>query len=914
MSTVPIGEWHDYRRDDTRMGVQELPRRSNPGEPMRERWSVRLGGSYQEIVPVEDGSGDLLMADGGGIQRLSSNGEFRWRTKPFGAHWITGVFDLDGNGQFEILTSNGREVVILSAETGEIQFRDTVGPPRSYGTYATMFNVHSFLGDGMQILVPCFSSKEVYFYDCSGDARTTRLRHKLWMDDSYHPTIAIGDVNGDGVDEIVIARIGGVYVFDPASGKMISETIWKSDEERRRNYGHFELADVNGDGKLEAIILSDRVSRHIAVLGNDGNGNFQPLWDRFIEHIYPNDTTELRYTANSIGDFDGDGKREIAISIFNERKDGRWYTELLHSETGERILELPDFYLRGAQDANGDGLPELCLSRETTRQPREYSPLSIYSCKKSKELWSVSEGHFAERTVGSIGRNCEFKPEIFGSHEIWNAECNGITGVFLQSPEMGLQILDKDFQLHTLSFATDKGHQTDRIAHISQDALYITPAAGSLVKLTPHGPQHFLSCGYHLSTEAHIAARPGNTPTVAEWNGARYLAVPDFANSIHIFRTRGSDAPELIANVTGRSRLGYDNVFHAASIIVTRHGPRLVIVDDEAFTHSRLSLYSLTGQRVKSFEFHDMPPSKPGNRIGCYDWLYFEHSRGEALLVSFYQSQSMNSESSLALLLDTGEILWRNSHTGEGEFGRGVGPWGTSALFRIEGTPVAAFCAKDTLCFLELETGQFLSEPKLLTDFTAEEMKREHRLKEQSLSTTSSVDDPFTAYGTPVVCGNETVIGGCLGGFGILPSSFMLHPSTVPKWWHIASFGDVLYRLPGIGDVDGDGKLELAQGHADGTLRICDFESGNLRAKIDLNAIATDVLTLDVNGDGRMEFVFGTNDGRLITVGSNAGNFTIVDQMETGAALGSPIAADFDGDGSAEIYVVTGDGHLRCFY
>jgi hypothetical protein len=33
---------------------------------------------------------------------------------------------------------------------------------------------------------------------------------------------------------------------------------------------------------------------------------------------------------------------------------------------------------------------------------------------------------------------------------------------------------------------------------------------------------------------------------------------------------------------------------------------------------------------------------------------------------------------------------------------------------------------------------------------------------------------------------------------------------------------------------------------------------------------------------------------------------------ETDSAIGSPIAADLDGDGKAEIYVVSGDGNLHC--
>ena len=233
--------------------------------PFQPRWSIRLGGGYQEVEPVGDGTGDLLLADGGGIQRISNDGEYRWRSTPFGAHWIAGVFDLDADGRLEILTSNGREVIILSAEDGAILFRDSVGPPFSYGTYATMFKVHSFFTSSaglntnplprtpdagsrtpvpgsrtpvpgsrtpdpgsrtpMQILVPCFSHKEVLMYDCSNGAENTRILHRLWMDDGFHPSIAIGDVNHDGIDEIVIARLGGVYVFDPQSGSMISKTL-----------------------------------------------------------------------------------------------------------------------------------------------------------------------------------------------------------------------------------------------------------------------------------------------------------------------------------------------------------------------------------------------------------------------------------------------------------------------------------------------------------------------------------------------------------------------------------------------------------------------------------------------------------------------------------------------------------------
>src|SRR5207248_10009578 len=113
------GDWHDYRRDDTRSGVQPLATNGK----LEHRWSYRFGGGFQEVEIVPDGSGDLLLADGGAVQRITINGEERWHTKPFSAHWISGVFDLDGDGRLEILTSNGHDVIILSADDGSLLYK-----------------------------------------------------------------------------------------------------------------------------------------------------------------------------------------------------------------------------------------------------------------------------------------------------------------------------------------------------------------------------------------------------------------------------------------------------------------------------------------------------------------------------------------------------------------------------------------------------------------------------------------------------------------------------------------------------------------------------------------------------------------------------------------------------------------------
>src|SRR5581483_3666085 len=364
--------------------------------------------------------------------------------------------------------------------------------------------------------------------------------------------------------------------------------------------------------------------------------------------------------------------------------------------------------------------------------------------------------------------------------EVWDGRFDGKNGIFFFNPE-GLHLLDRS--LNTSRVGTDEVSPDARLALATEHALYVSERDGAIKKISAaRGTEHFLSCGYHLTTEAHIAARPGPVPCVVRWEESRYLIIPDFSNRIHILSAdrihnrsaefQGAESRDAKrTTICGRSRIGYDNVFHVPSIILTERGPRIVVVDDEGLLHSRLSLYTLQGVRERFYDFPDLPASEPGNRIGCYDWLWFQHSRGPAMALSFYRSHSMNSECSLGMLIENGEILWRIDRIGEKEFGRGVGPWGTSSIFERDGRASAVFCAKDTLCRIDLETGTFVWEPELLTSWTSDEMKRRNQWKEQSLSTAVSADDPFTAYGTPLILNDDLIIAGCLGGFGsILPS------------------------------------------------------------------------------------------------------------------------------------------------
>jgi hypothetical protein len=899
-------DWPDYRHDERLSGNSSL---RGTSLNFRETANISIGGGFQEVLLLPDASNDLLLASGGAILRIGAHGELRWQTRPFGAHYLTGIYDLDDDGELEIVTSNAREIMILSATTGEVLWRENVALPRSYGTYATMFQVHRLLPNesGMQIVVPCFSAKELLIFDCSNGVRATKLLHTLWMDDSYHPTTCIGDVNHDGIEEIVIARLGGVYVFDPVSGKMLDQTLWTSDTERRRNYGHFELADIDNDGDLEAIILSDRVSRHIAVLDNDGNGRFTPLWDRFIQHIYPEDTTELRYVNNSIADVNGDGLPEIIVSLFNLTGDNKWHTEVIEAATGKTLMDLPDRYLRDVSGLCNDGSNQLLLSEAFERIPKSYSALSIEHLSRGT-IWQMDAARFAERTIRNAPKRAQFKPDVFANDAVWTS---GTDFFVLQSGAESLQLTQIGqangafAALHTFDLQS-----TDcRIAAMQAETIIISCADGEVLSLTDSAKNIF-NAGYHLTTEAHISARPGSVPTVVQQDGQSLILTPTFDGFVTCFELMDQKLIEKW-RVKGHSRLGYDNVAHACSVIEWNNVRYVIIVDDASFSHSRLSLYSLDGVCFRSYDFPEMPAHRMGTRIGAYDWVRFEHSSGPALMISFFMSPSMNSEFTCAIHLENGTRLWNFDRTGAGEYGRGVGPWGTTSLHSTPQGSEAIFCAKDTIMRIDLESGVLTKPTTLLTSYTADEMKRLGIYKEQGLKTWSSIEDPFTAYGSVMLNDldgdgvDELICVGSFGGFGVLKDDM------IALWWKIASFGDVVYRFPAICDLENRGSFDLVQSHSTGKIVVYNAVTGEERFALAIGAIATDIISADLDGDGCDECSCGTNDGRLLILKVVDDALTIVKDFSVPGGVSSPSVGIVNG--VPAILVTTADGALRIF-
>lgn len=368
--------------------------------------TIPLPGATRVAVAFADGDGDgdtdvVASVENGGVaalQLLAHDGAFGFQAVagafPTVAASAPGVFDVDGDGDVDVAAVGAGGEVLLFTNTGGV-FADTVvdAAPTRYvvgadldgdgdgdlvalradSSLALLRNVGGVLQPAMLATANVESLVRPLLLDIDGDldldvvAQVDHMARVLRNDGAgvftaedvaAAATLAAGDIDQDGVADLLMQVPGGIIMALGRAGSMLVDPATKrrtviahstggyfddaadfggdhaidvlhQDYNRvllRRNHGagdwstmffsvpflrpHSRALDADGDGDLDIVVVNSDGVGGLQVLRNDGGWSFSPL---------PLQASSA-FTIVGKADFDGDGRGDLLLTDWSSLK------------------------------------------------------------------------------------------------------------------------------------------------------------------------------------------------------------------------------------------------------------------------------------------------------------------------------------------------------------------------------------------------------------------------------------------------------------------------------------------------------------------------------------------------------------------------------------------------------------------
>lgn len=735
------------------------------------------------------------------------------------------------------------------------------------------------------------------------------------FDNIWSPNVIVVDADADGQLDLAVATHYRIFVFDGATGA--TKMLFRY--HGFRNYGWFGAVDIDGDPYPEFAVVAD-FSMHAEVIDNDGSA-LSLRWIREIQPDPSQSTKILRPPPGSLVDVDGDGAVELVYSIYNDTGDGEWHIIAVDAVEGDTRYDFPRRYLNGIRDLDGDGRPELFVTATSAETLPPYAPLSVWTFDgagaEPLERWTQPRGRFSSRRLDSLPPNVstgaadglravvagdadgDGRLEFFvatpsddgevlsaytlddggGSRALWSVAGPG--GAKLRAVAVG----DEDGRRRALVYLRGRG--------VPDQDLVLTDAAGSLRQWNR---QPFT---------------PAGTPVVADLEADGRIEVVVQTALEEVVCIEAPLSTELSVSARARWQMqghGQTNSapFHwgVTATDLDLDGTKEVLFAREAASgNASLVAVEPDGQIRWETVFAEFDGSMPiWNFSGLSYWSagLFTSTQHRDVFVTLRKGK-IGSE--IGHLLDgrTGSIVWAVngfSLPADGS-GRSLGGH-PSASGDVDGDGL------DEIVVMWPDRLHIVDGPSGRADVVRQAYGYSTGLNPMFTSST------FVGYAFPAVVD--------------------LFGDSIPEliWGHsgylnavLTAGGDLVWETPyrnntevqslmGVGDIDGDGSLELLASMATGVQVFNPADGAILHTLSGMAPATTDIVSGDVDGDGRDEFLYASSN-RIFCLGEDDGSLVESWSLDVGAHSSDLALADVDADGFLDLIVVTTDGYVKAY-
>lgn len=318
-----------------------------------------------------DGKLDLVVADSANAaaEVLTGNGDGTFNQfsgYPTGltpSAVVVADFNSDGLLDFATADKGGNDITVTLQNSTPTQFSfQLTGTQYVVGPSPSSLVTADFNGDGKpDFAVPSLSSNYVSSILGRGDG-TFELRNDMTVSgDTQAYDISDGDFTNNGKLDLLVAAPyfnasnGGLYTFLGNGDGTFQTPLFDS------SFTGFAATpgDFNGDGKLDLAYPVNYLTTGLEILLGNGDGTFTMAGTLAA--------TLGTFGTPSVGDFNGDGKLDVAAALEPAGTLGNTVAVMLGN--GDGTLQAPVNYTTGTgpgavavADLNGDGILDLAVT------------------------------------------------------------------------------------------------------------------------------------------------------------------------------------------------------------------------------------------------------------------------------------------------------------------------------------------------------------------------------------------------------------------------------------------------------------------------------------------------------------------------------------------------------------------------